>query len=40
LTNLDTGQEWTLSGSELTDHGLSVDLASRPDSALIVYRKE
>ena len=39
LTNLDTTQTQTLSGSRLTGVGLEVELARQPDSALIRYRR-
>jgi alpha-galactosidase len=39
LTNLDTKKSWTVSGSQLMDAGLEIELAHQPDSALIQYRR-
>jgi hypothetical protein len=39
VSNLDTGEQVALAGTELMTPGLAVHLEARPDSALIVYRK-
>jgi hypothetical protein len=40
LTNLDTGENRTLTGQELVDQGLEARLLNRPDSAVFrSYRK-
>ena len=39
VTDLDSGEAKQMSGRELTEKGLPVSLAARPDSALFTYRK-
>ena len=39
VTDLDTGASITMLGSELTEHGLPIDIPNRPGAAAIVYRK-
>lgn len=39
LTNLDTGNATELSGAELGETGLELDVPTKPGSALLVYRK-
>jgi alpha-galactosidase len=39
LTNLDTHQKKTFSGSELMDKGLEVQLLNKPDSGVFCYRR-
>jgi alpha-galactosidase len=39
VTDLDSGQKQTLSGSELLDHGLSVAIGAKPGAAVITYVK-
>ncbi len=39
VTNLDIGDSLTMSGRELTETGLSLVLKSRPESAVVVYRR-
>ena len=40
ITNLDSKQQVTLSGSELTRNGLEVVLPTKPGSALLVYERQ
>jgi alpha-galactosidase len=40
ITNLDTGEERTMSGKELSGKGLSLRLPAQPDSALICYHRK
>ncbi len=40
ITRLDTGDQWTMSGKELSSKGLSVRLAAQPDSSLLCYRRK
>lgn len=39
LTDIDTGRSWIMSGKELLDSGVVVELPSRPASALIRYAR-
>jgi len=40
ITNLDSGENKTLTGSELIDKGLEASLLNQPDSALLRYRRK
>ncbi len=39
MTDLDSSEVKTLSGRELLETGLSIDLKQKPAAALITYRK-
>jgi hypothetical protein len=39
LTDLDAGKPKTVTGKELQDPGLAVEIGEKPGSALIKYRK-
>jgi len=39
VTNLDIGDSLTMSGSEMTERGLSLVLKNQPDSVIIVYKR-
>lgn len=40
LTDLDAGRSWTMSGRELVERGVAVEIGQRPGSAVIVYRRQ